>query len=108
MKGYRGRAGFELVPFYDLVITFAQTSARAPELNGVGDVALNAIREHLAEADRRQEPLGSPIRSLEYLYSVAIGNVIREGRVPLGLSFRSFEEIASGHFARAGNQFALA
>ena len=108
MKGYRGRAGFELVPFYDLVITFAQTSARAPELTGVGDAALDAIREHLAEADRRQEPLGSPIRSLEYLYSVAIGNVIREGRVPLGLSFRSFEEIASDHFARAGNQFALA
>ena len=106
MKGYRGRAGLELVPFYDLVITFAQTSARAPELNGVGDAALDAIRDHLAEADRLQEPLGSPIRSLEYLYSVAIGNVIRQGGVPLGLSFRSFEEIASDHFARAGNQFA--
>ena len=107
MKGYRGRAGLELVPFYDLVITFARTSARAPELNGVGDAALDAIRDHLAEADRLQEPLGSPIRSLEYLYSVAIGNVIRQGGVPLGLSFRSFEEIASDHFARAGNQFAL-
>ena len=108
MKGYRGRAGLELVTFYDLVITFAPTDARAPELNGAGEIALGATREHLVRADRLGEPLASPVRSLEYLYSLAIASVIRKGAVPLGLSFRSFERIASEHFTRTGNQFALA
>jgi hypothetical protein len=108
MKGYRGRDGLELVPFYDLVITFAPSHARVPELNGAGEIALDATREHLTEADRLGVPMTSSVRSLEYLYSHAVGSVIRQGGKPLGLSLRSFEGITSEHFARSGRHYALA
>src|SRR4029450_7356138 len=38
MKGYKGRSGAELVPFYDLVITFTGgTNAPRAHLNGAGE-----------------------------------------------------------------------
>jgi len=107
MKGYRGRAGLELVAFYDLVITFAPAGVRAPHLNGAGEIALKALREHLRGADRAMLPLTAQERSLEYLYSFAVASVIRRGAAPEGLSFRAFEGIANKHFTRVGRHFAV-
>jgi 16S rRNA G966 N2-methylase RsmD len=89
MKGYKGRSGAELVPFYDLVITFTAGS-RVPgaQRTGALEVAMDAVRAHLktlTEADDAQ-------RSLEYLYSLSVGAVIASGRQPTGLSFRAFEQ----------------
>ena len=47
------------------------------------------MRRHLTtltDADASQ-------RSLEYLYSVAVGSVIASGQRPTGLSFRAFEQV---------------
>jgi hypothetical protein len=90
MKGYRGRSGAELVPFYDLVITFtAGSRAPNPRRTGALDVAMDAVEAHLSalgdDADSSQ-------RSLEYLYSLSVGAVIASGRQPTGLSFRAFEQ----------------
>jgi 16S rRNA G966 N2-methylase RsmD len=90
MKGYRGRSGAELVPFYDLVITFtAGSRVPSPQRTGALDVAMDAVRRHLGalgdDADSSQ-------RSLEYLYSLSVGAVIASGRQPTGLSFRAFEQ----------------
>ena len=90
MKGYKGRSGAELVPFYDLVITFtAGSRVPSPQRTGALEVALQAVRAHLAtlsEADVSQ-------RSLEYLYSLSVGAVIASGHQPTGLSFRAFERL---------------
>lgn len=88
MKGYRGRSGAELVPFYDLVITFtAGSRTPRPRRNGALELALDATRRHLSTAG--DEP---STRSLEYLYSLSVGAVISAGRTPTGLSFRAFEQ----------------
>jgi hypothetical protein len=88
MKGYRGRSGAELVPFYDLVITFtAGSRTPRPRRSGALEIALDATRRHLATVG--DEP---STRSLEYLYSLSVGAVISAGRTPTGLSFRAFEQ----------------
>ena len=90
MKGYKGRSGAELVPFYDLVITFtAGSRVRGPGRTDALELAMRAVRDHLttvSEADVSQ-------RSLEYLYSLSVGAVIAAGRQPTGLSFRAFEQL---------------
>jgi 16S rRNA G966 N2-methylase RsmD len=99
MKGYKGRSGAELVPFYDLVITYT-AGTRAPR-NPVLDVAgaaLNAVRSHLGSMSDTDEST-SHERSLEYLYSLSIGSLIAEGRQPTGLSFKALETLLKEHFA---------
>jgi 16S rRNA G966 N2-methylase RsmD len=90
MKGYKGRSGAELVPFYDLVITFtAGSRAAGPGRTGALELAMRAVRDHLSSvpaADVSQ-------RSLEYLYSLSVGAVIASGQQPTGLSFRAFEQL---------------
>ena len=101
-KGYKARQG-ELVPFYDLVMSFTTTRRSVPSLNGPGEMALDAVSAHL-------ERLGSgnsPKRHLDYLYSVAVGAVIGSGAKPVGLSLRAFERLCNGHFERMGNSFYL-
>lgn len=106
MKGYKGRSGAELVPFYDLVVTFTAGTRTSARLNGAGEIALDAVRTHLAElpdlgevADRR--------RTLEYLYSLSVGAVIAAGAEPTGLSFRALETLLRGHLAFDGAGFRL-
>ena len=61
MKGYKGRSGAELVPFYDLVITFtAGSRAASPQRTGVVEVALDAVRRHLTTLPARAPPTVSP------------------------------------------------
>jgi 16S rRNA G966 N2-methylase RsmD len=106
MKGYRGRRGSELVPFYDLVITFAPGPARS-HLNGAGEIAADAVRQHLREADRDKVAPTARERSLEYLYSLAVGQVVAEGAKPEGLSYRAFENLCSAQFKRSGQHFSV-
>lgn len=108
MKGYKGRSGAELVPFYDLVITFTE-GAKAPvqSLNGAGEIALTAIRQHLNTL-----PEGSNLetvhqRSLEYLYSLSIGAVIANGSKPTGLSFKALDELLKANFSSRGGHYYL-
>jgi hypothetical protein len=105
MKGYRGRAGLELVPFYDLVITFSPGHHDIPVLNGAGEIALNALTKHLVTMDQTGLPIDAQERSLEYLYSLAVASVIREGAQPHGLSFRALEALATQRFQRNGQHF---
>lgn len=107
MKGYRGRAGTELVPFYDLVITFSPGKPVRPHLNGAGEIAVDAVRTHLLGADHRGVPTRSHLRSLEYLYSLAVGSIVRLGARPDGLSFHAFEGLCRNHFATDGRHFTL-
>ncbi len=106
MKGYKGRDGRELVPFYDLVITFAPGRVIRPHLNGAGEIALEAVRRHLATfAD---EPAHARERSLEFLYSLAVSQVVAQGAEPEGLSYRAFEGLCGEHFEREGQHYSLA
>lgn len=107
MKGYKGREGSELVPFYDLVITFAPGKVRSPHLNGAGEIALEVVRRHLTDADRAAVAATAQERSLEYLYSLAVGGVVARGAKPEGLSYRAFEELCGRHFERTGRYFSL-
>lgn len=107
MKGYRGRSGSELVPFYDLVITFAPGTARS-HLNGVGEIATEAVRQHLLAADRGKVAATARERSLEYLYSLAVSQVVADGAKPEGLSYRAFESLCAAQFERRGKYFSLA
>jgi len=105
MKGYRGRNGSELVPFYDLVITFAPGRVTRPRLNGAGEIAVDAVRQHLSNlVDYSPE---SHERSLEYLYSLAVSEVLARGAEPDGLSFRAFEKLCGETFARQGRHFSV-
>ncbi len=99
-KGYRARRG-ELVPFYDLVLTFTPTRRGTPRLNGAGDLALEAVTAHLESL----EDTSSPKRNLDYLYTVAVGAVINGGGKPVGLSLRAFEQLCNKHFERDGAAF---
>lgn len=102
MKGYRGKSGRELVTFYDLVITFTSGRIKAT-LNGAGEIALDAIRRHLADS-AHLEPDGRE-HSLEFLYSVAVGAVVASGSAPDGLSYRAFEQLCNENFDRRGQYF---
>lgn len=105
MKGYKGRSGQELVPFYDLVISFAPGNVVRPHLNGAGEIALGVVRQHLVDitAFGPQERE----RSLEYLYSLAVSQVVAVGAQPEGLSYRAFEALCGQHFERRGQHFSL-
>lgn len=107
MKGYRGRDGLELVPFYDLVITFAPRRVRNGHLNGAGEIAVDVVRRHLGEADQIRLAPAARERSLEYLYSLAVSRVVSAGACPEGLSYRAFEALCGSHFHRSGQHFAL-
>lgn len=102
-KGYKARRG-ELVPFYDLVMTFTPDSKRVPRLNGAGELALDVITEHLTSLNGNDIPAR---RNLDYLYSVAVGGVIRSGKRPTGLSLRAFEKLCESHLSRVGECFYL-
>jgi len=102
MKGYKGRSGQELVPFYDLVITFSPSAVVLPHLNGAGDLAAAAVTTHLKTLN------GHPVhaeRNLDYLYSMAVSSVIRQGARPDGLSFRAFEALCDQRFRRQGTAY---
>lgn len=106
MKGYKGRDGHELVPFYDLVITFAPGRVIRPHLNGAGEIAVDAVRQHLTTfAD---VPTRSRECSLEFLYSLAVSQVVARGAEPEGLSYRAFENLCSVNFERDGQHYTLA
>lgn len=105
MKGYRGRDGHELVPFYDLVITFSPGRARAPHLNGAGEMAEDAIEMHLTNL--RDRPGAVAERRLDYLYSVAVAHVVSSGARPEGLSYREFESLCDERFERVGQSYYL-
>jgi 16S rRNA G966 N2-methylase RsmD len=108
MKGYKGRSGAELVPFYDLVITF-QPGSRAPKshLNGAGEIALDAIKTHLEGLPHSSHDDVQHQRSLEYLYSLSVGAVIGTGNEPKGLSFRALEQLLRQHLVSDGRHFYL-
>jgi len=104
-KGYKGRAGTELVPFYDLVITFSKGSVPTARLNGAAAVAADAVRSHLSAMDEIGAHADTKERSIEYLYSVAVSEVIRRGTAPDGLSFRAFEALVGSQFSRSGRYY---
>jgi hypothetical protein len=106
MKGYKGRSGAELVPFYDLVITFV-SGARASNnhLNGAGEIALDAVRAHLKALSSASNDVTQHERSLEYLYSLSVGAVIGAGHHPTGLSFRALEQLLREHLACEGRRY---
>lgn len=99
-KGYKFRRG-ELVPFYDLVMTFNASGRVGSRLNGAGDLAIDAVTAHLESLT----PCTVPQRQLDYLYSVAIGALVRAGATPEGLSFRAFEQLCNDKFERVGNGY---
>lgn len=101
-KGYKARRG-ELVPFYDLVMTFDTARRTTPRPNGAGEMALNAVTAHLEGLDGKP----SQTRHLDYLYSVAVGAVIGGGARPTGLSLRAFEQLCNERFERIGDSFHL-
>lgn len=106
MKGYKGRSGAELVPFYDLVITFAkQAGTQSARLNGAGDIALSAVKLHLKSLPTVANEATQHQRSLEYLYSLSVGAVIGAGHQPVGLSFRALEELLHQHLESDGRLF---
>lgn len=108
MKGYKGRSGAELVPFYDLVITFV-TGARtpSPHLNGAGDIALDAVRAHLSALGDSFNTTTNHQRSLEYLYSLSVGSVIAAGHHPTGLSFKALDQLLRTSLANDGYGYYL-
>jgi len=102
-KGYKVRRG-ELVPFYDLVMTFTPSSRVLPRLNGAGEIALEVVTEHLKGLS---DSILSSRRNLDYLYSIAVGGVIRAGAKPTGLSLRAFEGLIDSHMTRKGDCYYL-
>jgi 16S rRNA G966 N2-methylase RsmD len=109
MKGYKGRSGAELVPFYDLIITFTAGSRMpAAHLNGAGTIALSAVRRHLKQLPSGANDELNHQRSLEYLYSLSVGAVIAGGHHPTGLSFRTLEQLLRETLSTDGRCFYLA
>lgn len=102
-KGYKVRQG-ELVPFYDLVMTFTPDKSMVPRLNGAGHLALDVVNDHLG----RIAAGPAPERGLDYLYSVAVGGVIRSGARPVGLSLRAFETLCETNLHKVGQHYYLA
>lgn len=108
MKGYKGRSGAELVPFYDLVITFtAGARPQTGRLEGAGEIALEAIRQHLGNLPAGQNADTTRQRSLEYLYSLSIGAVIANDANPTGLSFKALEDLLKRELIAEGNFYYL-
>ncbi|GAB3572556.1 hypothetical protein GCM10027405_39480 [Arthrobacter alkaliphilus] len=108
MKGYKGRSGAELVPFFDLVITFtAGAKGDVQNLNGAGEIALDAIRRHLSNLPQGDKNEVTHQRSLEYLYSLSIGAVIANGSKPTGLSFKALEELLNSNLANRDRHYYL-
>lgn len=99
-KGYKIRRG-ELVPFYDLVMSFSAAKQRSSRLNGAGDLVVDAVTKHLKGLDVDT----SAKRQIDYLYSVAMGAVITSGAEPSGLSLRAFKQLCNDHFERVGESF---
>lgn len=106
MKGYKGRSGAELVPFYDLVITFTAGTRTVGNLNGAGEIALDAVRAHLAELPAANGTAQQQ-RTLEYLYSLSVGAVITAGAQPTGLSFKALDHLLREHLSFDGGAFHL-
>lgn len=106
MKGYKGRSGSELVPFYDLVITYqaGQREARVP-VDGVMKVAIDAVTEHLGKLPTAPNDETSHERSLEYLYSLSVGSLIASDHVPTGLSFKALESALKENFVCEGGLY---
>ena len=106
MKGYKGRSGAELVPFYDLVITFTAGS-RTPSahLNGAGEIALDAVRTHLTALGDAFNEATNHQRTLEYLYSLSVGSVISAGHHPTGLSFKALDQLLRTTLGNDGNGY---
>jgi hypothetical protein len=102
-KGYKFRHG-ELVPFYDLVMTFTPVRRGVPHLNGAGEVALDIVTDYLTRLSGNDTPAR---RGLDYLYSVAVGGVIRSGARPTGLSLRAFEHLCNSNLDRVGDRYYL-
>lgn len=102
-KGYKMRQG-ELVPFYDLVMTFTPTKRGIPELNGAGEVALDAVREHLGQIG---DATPVAFRGVDFLYSIAVASVVRAGEKPVGLSLRAFERLCNENLHRDDFGYAL-
>ena len=100
-KGYKVRRG-ELVPFYDLVMTFTPDRRSVPHLNGAGNVALDAVTRHLESLESTSF---SAKRNLDYLYSVAVGGVVESGERPVGLSLRAFEHLCNQNLERVNDSF---
>ncbi len=107
MKGYKGRSGAELVPFFDLVITYAAGRADKVRLNGTGEIALAAVHEHLTGLQGREPGQAQRQAGLDYLYSLAVGSVVAAGAPPTGLSYRAFETLLTTHLVRDGQTFNL-
>jgi hypothetical protein len=102
-KGYKVRRG-ELVPFFDLVMTFTPSAKGVPNLNGAGHVAMDVVTEHLTRLNGNDSPSR---RNLDYLYSVAVGGVIRAGAKPTGLSLRAFEGLCEANLTKIDQCFYL-
>ena len=100
-KGYKIRQG-ELVPFYDLIMTFSLSRRPQDQLNGAVGSSLHALNRHLTSLGPRDTPKK---RTLEYLYSVAIGGLLRSGTKPTGLSFRAFRTLCENNFKRIGDSY---
>lgn len=108
MKGYKGRSGAELVPFFDLVITFEPgTRARNECVAGVAEIALDAVKQHLATLPSTENDEVQEQRGLEYLYSLSVASVIASGRAPFGLSFRALEQLLRENLTSDGRRYFL-
>lgn len=109
MKGYKGRSGTELVPFYDLVITFTAGS-RTPSahLNGAGEIAMDAVRTHLTILGDGFNETTNHQRTLEYLYSLSVGSVIAAGHHPTGLSFKALDQLLRTTLGNDGHGYYIA
>ena len=107
-KGYKGRSGAELVPFYDLVITFMSGSrATKSHINGAGAIALDAVTTHLKTLPDLGNDQAHQERSLEYLYSLSVGALISTGHELKGLSFKTLEQLLRENLTAEGRHFYL-
>ena len=101
-KGYKVRRG-ELVPFYDLVLTFtAATETKEVRRGDATAVALSAVEDHLDGLGLGGVPKH---RGIDYLYSLAVAEVIRKGLRPEGLSLRAFERLCDSAFGRRDGSY---
>lgn len=108
MKGYKGRSGAELVPFFDLIITFQPgLRTRDDRINGVGEIAMEAIKSHLKTLPDALSEEVQRQRTPEYLYSVSVGAVIGTGSEPRGLSYRALERLLRENLTSDGRYFYL-
>nr|WP_240148458.1 DNA methyltransferase [Diaminobutyricibacter tongyongensis] len=106
MKGYKGRSGSELVPFYDLVITYqAGRRESTVPVDGVLSAAMRTVAAHLKHVSPVLSEETSHERSLEYLYSLSIGSLIAGDHSPKGLSFKAMELALRENFVCEGGLY---